>query len=327
MSLQLTLCSDDVAWDHFLNHSEQGNIFCYSAFLRALGESFERYFVLKNDHPVAGAILLIRDGLPLPSPYHFSCYHGVMFSQSIDELPAHRCVLERLRLVDFLLAELSGRYSYLSFCLHHQFTDLRSFLWFNYHEADKGKFTVEVSYTGILSFAESETQDEYLSRVRDVRRQEYNRAVREGVTIEDSDDVDLLDRLHELTFKRQSIVRAEEEVRLLPAIARQALTEKFGKLWVARSSTGEAASAYFFLFDRRCAYYLFAANNPDLRKTAASSYLMFRVIDHFRSEGIQTFDFCGINSPNRGDFKTSFNAKPTPYYVVNWTSAPSLRLV
>ena len=26
----------------------------------------------------------------------------------------------------------------------------------------------------------------------------------------------------------------------------------------------------------------------------------------------------GINSPNRGDFKTSFNAMPIPFYEVEW---------
>jgi Acetyltransferase (GNAT) domain len=101
-------------------------------------------------------------------------------------------------------------------------------------------------------------------------------------------------------------------------MAYHALDKNFGTLLVARCSTGEAASAYLCLFDRRCAYFLFGANHPELRKTAASTYLMFHEIDLFRGEGMQYFDFVRINSPNRGDFKVSFNAQPKPYYAVSW---------
>lgn len=33
--------------------------------------------------------------------------------------------------------------------------------------------------------------------------------------------------------------------------------------------------------------------------------------------------FVGINSANRGDFKTSLNAVPIPYFVVTWESLSS----
>ena len=179
MSLQLAQCSDDRVWDDFLRNSNQGNIFCHSAFLRALGESFERYLVLQDDLAVAATMLMIRDGAPLPSPYQFTCYHGVMFNRSVDEMPVHRAVPERLR-KGFLLTELSQRYSYLSFSLHHRFTDLRSFSWFNYHEPAKGRFTVEVYYTGLLSFAESDTTDEYLPQVRSFVEENITEHSRKG---------------------------------------------------------------------------------------------------------------------------------------------------
>ena len=319
MSLQLAFCSDDAVWDEFVGDSLEGSIFCYTGFLRALGETFERYFVVDQDRPVVGAVLLTRDGSPLPAPYHFSCYQGVMFSKAVAEMPMHHRVLEKLKLVEYLLAELSNRYSFLSFCLHHEFSDLRAFLWFNYHEPSKGKFAIDLFYTGLLNLRESGTREQYTQEVRELRRREYNRAVNLGVTIEYSNDINLLDWLHELTFKRQSLSRSAEEVRLLRSIAGHAIDEKFGRLLIARCSTGEAASAYLCLLDRRCAYYLFGANHPELRKTGASTYLMFQAIDLFRREGIQYFDFVGVNSPNRGDFKTSFNARPTPYYVLNWT--------
>ena len=45
-------------------------------------------------------------------------------------------------------------------------------------------------------------------------------------------------------------------------------------------------------------------------------FIVFHVIFSFRVENEQNIDFVGVNSPNRGDFKTSFNADIKPYFDV-----------
>jgi lipid II:glycine glycyltransferase (peptidoglycan interpeptide bridge formation enzyme) len=101
-------------------------------------------------------------------------------------------------------------------------------------------------------------------------------------------------------------------------IARAAMSEGYGKCMTAKLPTGETASAVLVLYDRKTCYYLFAGNHPDFRKSGASSYLILKAIEKFKEEGKVYFDFIGINSPSRGDFKISFNANPTPYYITNW---------
>ena len=128
----------------------------------------------------------------------------------------------------------------------------------------------------------------------------------------------MLDRLHRLTFARQGIERESEEVHLLQSVAQSALEKGFGELLTCLCPDGKVASAILFLYDRCCAYYWVAANDPDYRKSGCATYLMVEGIRHWHAKGVGALDFIGINSPNRGDFKTSFNAVPVPYFIATW---------
>jgi len=57
-------------------------------------------------------------------------------------------------------------------------------------------------------------------------------------------------------------------------------------------------------------------NDPALRNTGAATRLMFDNIEHARQRGLAELDFVGVNSPNRGDFKLSFNPELKLYFEV-----------
>ena len=83
-------------------------------------------------------------------------------------------------------------------------------------------------------------------------------------------------------------------------------------------TVGDIVSANLFLCDRHCAYYWAGANDPHYRKTGCGTYLMIETIRRWQQKGLKTIDFVGINSPNRGDFKTSLNAIPVRYFTATW---------
>ena len=70
-----------------------------------------------------------------------------------------------------------------------------------------------------------------------------------------------------------------------------------------------------FLFDDKTGYYLIGANDPDYRKDGSGAYILFEQIRHCIEQSLSYVDFLGINSPMRGDFKTSFNAEPLPFFT------------
>ena len=161
-----------------------------------------------------------------------------------------------------------------------------------------------------------ENIDQILMGARTVRRQEHRKCLKEGFTIEESDDIKVLDILHSQTFERQGIGRSSGEKFMATTLAKKAISLGFGRLIICRDSSGSPASASLFLFDDKTAYYLIGANDPKFRKYGTSSYVMFEQIRICLEQGLSQVDFIGINSPMRGDFKTSFGAVPVPYYTV-----------
>ena len=131
--------------------------------------------------------------------------------------------------------------------------------------------------------------------------------------IEESHDISILDMLHDKTFERQGLERSPGEKFMATTLAQTAITEGFGRLLICRNKIGTPASASLFLFDKKTAYYMIGANDPDYRNFGTSSLVIFEQLRKCLDQGIEQVDFMGINSPNRGDFKTSFGAIPTPY--------------
>jgi len=318
MSLRLTVCNEKKKWDDFVETSPQGNIFCTTQFLDALREDYDMLLIEKNNQLKMGAIILKQNGNLLKAPYPFTMYQGILFDNSIYNMPRHRRVKVVLEITQYLLACLKEYYNCISFCLHYNVDDLRSFQWFNYHEPQKGQFLITLRYTGILDLSTWESFDQYLLNIRTVRRQEYNHFKSRKFTLALSNDIDILDNLHDKTFGRQGIERKAEEVRLLRSITSTALAKEYGQLLVCRTPEGIPISATVFLYDNRCGYYMFAANDPGYRKTGCGTYLMLENIRQCKEKGLLKVDMVGINSPGRGDFKTSFNAVQVPYFIVHW---------
>jgi GNAT superfamily N-acetyltransferase len=318
MSLILNICDNKQKWDSFVELSPQGNIFCKTPFLDALEEDYDLILIEEHNQLKMGGIILKQNEKPIRAPYPFTMYQGILFDKSIYNMPRHRRIKKAMEITQYLLTTLVEYYNRISFCLHYNVDDLRSFQWFNYHHPEKGQFLISLRYTGILDLTTWDSFDQYLLDIRTVRRQEYNKLKSSNIILESSKDIDTLDRLHGKTFERQGIARKEEEVRLLRSITSTALAKEYGQLLVCKSPEDIPISATVFLYDNRCGYYMFAANDPEYRKTGCGTYLMLENIRQCKERGLLKVDMVGINSPRRGDFKTSFNAVPYPYFIVHW---------
>ena len=305
-------------WDAFVSQSPQGSVFCLSAFLNALLVEWEGIFITENGVPLMGAVLLMKEGKVLKAPYPFTIYQGVMLDGSFATMPHHRRSKLIPELEEFLLAHLSVRYEQLSFCMHHAFEDLRGFQWFNYHNNGGGQFSFDLRYTGLIDLKNYLTLDDYVACIRSVRRQEYRKGLNGNFTIETSNDVDCFDELHRKTFERQGIERSAQEALLFRSITRAMLESGMGELLFCRTPTGEVASATLFLYDRKAGYNLYTANDPVFRKTGCSTFLMVENFMRCKQKKLEWLDVVGINSPQRGDFKTSMNARPVPYFIITW---------
>ncbi|MGE0441747.1 MAG: GNAT family N-acetyltransferase [Gemmatimonadales bacterium] len=308
--------TDRTAYARFLGTSPGRSVFLLPAFLDALDRPWEFWAAAGHSGPSAGAVIFRdADGRPARAPLPFTMYQGLLLP-SDEGRPGHRTVPEHLDAVAALLEGLSGE-ARLSWCLHPSFADVRALSWFHYDTPAAGQFRIDVRYTGLIPLDAATGFDGVLAGVRPVRRQEFRKASAR-FTLEASTDLELFDRLHAATFARQAIERPPREQSLLASIAAAALAHGFGELLVARDGDGTAAGAVLFLFDDRQGYYLVAANDPAYRTTGVSTWLFLSGVRRAAERRLGAVDVVGMNSPARGDFKTSFGAVPVPYYVATW---------
>ena len=312
--LELVKCDSTESWDRFLLASPQQNVFSTSAFLSAMGVSYDAWFLTDSGKPVLGALLVepLQEAFEAPHGY----YQGIFFAH--DGAPLHSSVKYQLSAVEQLLAKLSALYSSLSFFLHPTFTDLRAIQWFNYHSQDQGLYAIHLHYTGLINLEAVASFSDYISGIRRARIREYSKASRNGLRVELSNNLEIFHDLYVKTFVRQGIVMSSEAVAQVVSIARAALEGGYGRLFVCYESSGKPASATLFLFDKVSSFALFGGTDPTSRDTGSFTFLLLEGFRYFYNLGLRRIDMIGMNSPDRSDFKTSLNAVATPYFHVTW---------
>ena len=307
-------------WDAFVVASPEGWPFLYAAMLDATGRPHHRVAMREDGHVVAALpVFLDADGAPALELPQFMTYGGVMLEPSNEAAP-HRRVVHRLRCLTVFLEMLCAHFDRLAMINSWTLDDLRAFQWHNYHGPQDRRFALRPIFTGVLDLNRARDWDAYAASIRTLRRREAKRATG-TIDIRSSDDIDLFLDLHDATYARQDLSLDPESRDYRRRLVAAGLAGGFGTLHFAYDETGTACSAIFVLANARSAYYLFGANRPEARKTGASTLLMLQAIHCAAENGLDWFDFCGINSPNRGDYKISFNAEPRVYFAATYPTS------
>ncbi len=313
---QLSVCTGWQDWDALVANSMQGHVFSSSHFLKALGLPFTCYQVLTPTGVCVAGIAVIEDGQVMRRvPISFTPHQGILFANNLNQLQTQKKITAQLRITEFLIKQLILIYQSCSMSLSPFFQDLRPFLWHNYGLIDQPKFNIVNRYTSRLNLNHFNFQD-YLCSIRSVRRQEYKKSM---AVVNSSNDVDQFLSIYKKTFQRQGLEVNTQDIGLVERIAQSSLENKYGRLMSAKVND-QPASMALFIFDMNCAYYLFGANDPEFRNSGASTRLMIESVQYFASQALTSFDFVGVNSPSRGDYKLSFNPDLLPYQEVHLQS-------
>lgn len=311
-SLEVTFGENRSAWDAFVATSPQRSIFVFTRFLNSLITGYELVTCREGGVIVAGAVILHSgDGSPLRKPQQFTQYQGLLLADNTG-MKRHSAITHELAVVEYFLARLTERFPQCCLCQSWRFHDLRSFQWHNYHAPEKGIFKLDLRYTGIVDLKSHGSFDDYLSAVRTVRRQEFGKASH-ALGLQEGGDIEAFIGLYRKTFERQDIQVSARELDLVRSIVVRAVEGGYGKLWFA-TLAGVSVAAAVFAYDDRTGYYLFGAADPEHRKTFAGAFVLLRLIKDAFEQGLAEVDLVGVNSPNRGDFKTSFNAEIRPHF-------------
>lgn len=319
MAAVVDLCTDAAEWDAFVRASPHGSVFVTTAFMGCLGFAYDVYVLREDGRIIAGAPIYFNQGHVFASPLPFTLYQGLLLAGDICDRPPHSRIKRGLEIVEMLCAELVSRHELVSFCQHYSFEDLRAFQWFNYHKPESGLFTIDLRYTGLLELEQAGDYKKYLGQVRELRQREYRKATRSGFTVVESRDIGILIKLYQKTFDRQGMRIDPDEEGLVLRLVEGLIDKGIGEMLMCRAPGGEPVSATVFLRDWRSGYYLIGANDPEYRNSGSATLVMLENIRRCMQDKLKTVDFVGANSPNRGDYKMSFNAVPRPYFSVAWT--------
>lgn len=300
------------AWDGFLSGSPQRCVFAQSRFLDSLGARCDLVTAREKGRIEAGAVVVhSASGEPLDSAHPFTQYQGVFLADDGGR-PPHSRTAHQHKVLERFIAALAERYKRCFFSQSWRFEDMRAFQWFNYHAPQEGTFQVRLRYSAVLRLGKYSGFEDYLGSIRSVRKQEFHKAAG-ALALTESTDESVLDELHGKVFGRQGLAREEGQSLLVRSITRRALADGYGSLKLALLKDKPVA-ATLFLYDDRTAYYLFGATDPEHRKTFAGTFLLASMIKEAFAKGVSEVDFVGVNSPNRGDFKLSFNGELVPYF-------------
>lgn len=307
---------DRDVWDGFAARSPQRSIFVLSRFLDSLSVNYDLVTCYDGDKIVAGTVIIYSDsGKPMTSVYPFTQYQGILLAEG-PTAQVHSRITREFRITAHVIAEIARHYGSFCLCQSWRFRDLRPFQWHNYHEPEKGVCRLDLRYTGIVNLKNYDGFENYLASIRTVRRQEFRKAS-QTLKLQILNDEEVLDDLHAKTFKRQDMDRDARNSLLVKSICKHALAHGYGHMSCVMAD-GTPVSAVLFLYDDRTAYYLFGANDPAYRHTFAGTFLLLSMIQDAFERGLDEIDFVGVNSPNRGDYKTSFNAELNPYVITTF---------
>ncbi len=301
----------DQLWEELSACSINYTPFMREDYLNCVGYEGVRYIVIKTNRPLMGICLArnIKTGL-IDSEAPFAPYQGFLYSENTGYNAYNSNLIATEYLLDYLYK--SEGFKQIEFSNYYNVKDFRAVQWHHYHEREKGTYDIRLSYTGILKLSSFSRDKMSKGRKLDLR---YS-TDRYGIQCNYSDNIQDFLRLYMDTFMRENICLSDETVGMVRSIIDMAMVNDYGKMLVAYNTEGEAINATFVLTDKRRAYYIFGANDPVYRKCGGATLLLVNQMEMYRDETeLEYFDFIGINSPQRGDFKLSFGADIVPYFI------------
>ena len=308
---------DDAEWDKLVLSSCESSPFLKSSFIRSVGQEHSRTILLAEGKVILGTCLFTQLCPAPENTYAFCAYQGVFFPNLARANYSDEN--QRLRRLQDLIQILDSQGDSRHFSFHPNVNDLRAVDWF-YHAAENSKLipSIRSRYTGTIQMREYATFETYLGTLRKERLREYRRSVESSYQIElNSTDLMNFLKLYNSTFERQGHKVANSVLDRVSNIISVGLEDKSGKLRMLYSKKGDPVSGAYILSDQTTDVYLFGANNIEFRDSYGPTRLLLESVKESFGQTKAVFDFCGMNSPLRGEFKSSFNARVTPYFEMD----------
>jgi lipid II:glycine glycyltransferase (peptidoglycan interpeptide bridge formation enzyme) len=176
--------------------------------------------------------------------------------------------------------------------------------------------TVKVKYTYHIDLSLSE--DQLLANLSSEKRKSLNKAQKDVLEIEMTDDRKIVKEMIFKTFARKQISKNIKYFdRILFDFAKPGNSFSF----IAKQN-GKPIAATFCVYDSKDCYYLFGGYDQESRHHGAGVSCMWKSILHAKQLGLKTFDFEGSMIPEVERYFREFGGKLIPYYEISKVQFP-----
>ena len=198
--------------------------------------------------------------------------------------------------------------------------DVRPFQWHNYHSDFKKRYFIDIKFTSYLNLETlTENNNEFESKLflnlNETRKQNIKSAIKNNLKFEKGKISQFLDKYENNIIKKNLDInknQLEEMHKIMTNL------EKHNKLEIVSSSFKDKNEYNIVIcWDDYKGYYLFGTGSENKQIYSASATL-WNSLKVLAQKKINIFDLEGINSPDRGSFKTSFGGNIVPYYTINF---------
>jgi tetratricopeptide (TPR) repeat protein len=289
--------------EDFITASPQGSIFCRPWWLEAVAPGQWDYLVEYKGDNIAAMMPLVWQvnkgqrviGLPPLTQTlgilfpEFTCKYVKMLSRQTDLM---RKLIDRLPPFSMFVQNFN-----------YNLTNWLPFMW-------KG-FSQTTRYTYVMD--DLTDLDLVFKGFRENIKTDIRKAEKQ-VEIVTGQDLEAFLDLNELTFKRQG--------RQLPyprdfvtRLDRELGARGARRMFFARDEKDRLHAAVYLVWDSNAAYYLMSGADPELRKSGATSLLLWEAI-RFASTVTRVFDFEGSVMEPIERFFRAFGGKQMPYFQI-----------
>ncbi len=187
---------------------------------------------------------------------------------------------------------------------HWQITNWSTFYWRGFRQTTR--------YTYVLENLRD--TDGLYAAMKEKTRNEIRKA-QKLLTVVESDDIEAFHRINEMTFERQG-EKMPHSLEFIREVDRACRERGCRKIWFAVDKEGRIHSAVYIVWDVNCAYYLLGGGDPNLRRSGASSLLLWEAVQRLAPVTKHLDLYGGMHEPVETFFR-AFGAVQKPYFQIS----------
>ena len=249
----------------------------------------------------------------------FSYFFGPYFSNSFLARPVSSQFADRQKIFVVILHHLRENFGNFKIELGPRETDVRAFLWWN-DAANLPRLRVTPRYSAQIDSLQITPNEVIEEGFRTLRRREIRRAYSTD-TFSFSDTVNwpTCEQYYKQVLERSGSAPTVQSLKVLRAMSSLTPIDESFAITATDTESGNLASMIFCIRDKRVSNLVLNLTQERYRKSGIAALTMRNAILRAKELGDTAFDFNGANSPNRGDDKHSYGAKPVLYFQVEST--------